>query len=440
MLPEAENKLLTQVGPGTPMGTFMRRYWTPALASSELSEPNGAPVRVRLLGENLVAWRDASGRVGVFDEYCMHRGTSLALGRCEGDGLRCLYHGWKYATDGRILETPNYKKSIIMDKLRAPAYPVREAGDLIWVYLGPPEKEPPFPRFKFMECPPAELDILKYTVDCSFVQVMEASIDAAHLHLLHRDDFGRGFATDGAAGTNEIPSLDTHGVAAASFHCEDDAPTVLIEDTTFGFHGGFIFDAIADGRPTNYVRLQVFVLPWLAMPSPGTYSLNIPVDDDHTNFYTLQIDPRFADPSYRERLRELVGGPASNYENGRFRWTAKEHWGQDRAKMGGRYTGIEGVIPEDLACVLSMGPVDRSKENLVPADQMIIRMRRRLLQAARDLQAGTEPIMFKDAEGLAVGGLANLLDDPSEWSSLAPAHEPFRLPKKQGSGGLANPN
>ena len=128
MLTADENRILTQTGPGAPMGELLRRFWMPVKLSRDVAEPNGDPLRVRVVGENFVLWRDAEGRLGLFDEHCMHRGASLALVRCEGDGLRCLYHGWKFATDGTILETPNLKKSTVTDRLKAPTYSVREAG------------------------------------------------------------------------------------------------------------------------------------------------------------------------------------------------------------------------------------------------------------------------------------------------------------------------
>src|SRR5580698_6383454 len=145
MLTAEENEVLCRVGPGTPMGTVLRRYWTPAFQLGDLPAPDCPPVRVTILGENFVAFRDTAGRLGFLDELCCHRGASLAFGRVEECGIRCLYHGWKYAVDGTILETPNMADSRYRQAIKAPAYPVCEVGDVVWAYLGPPELIPPEP-------------------------------------------------------------------------------------------------------------------------------------------------------------------------------------------------------------------------------------------------------------------------------------------------------
>ncbi|HEY5271744.1 MAG TPA: Rieske 2Fe-2S domain-containing protein, partial [Acidimicrobiales bacterium] len=147
MLSHEENDYLCRVGPGTPMGAALRRYWIPACLSADLPEADSDPVRIRRVGEDLVAFRDTNGVVGILDEQCCHRGASLAFGRVEECGIRCLYHGWKYAVDGTILETPNMADSRYRQAIKAPAYPVCEVGDIVWVYLGPPELIPPEPAF-----------------------------------------------------------------------------------------------------------------------------------------------------------------------------------------------------------------------------------------------------------------------------------------------------
>ena len=150
MLTREDNTLICRVGPGTPMGAVMRRYWHPVCTSAQLPAPDCAPLRVRLLGEDFVAFRDTGGRVGVLDELCMHRGASLALGRVEEGGLRCLYHGWKFSVDGALLETPNHNDPKYRERMKAPAYPVREAGGLVWAYLGPKDREPGFAPYAFV--------------------------------------------------------------------------------------------------------------------------------------------------------------------------------------------------------------------------------------------------------------------------------------------------
>jgi phenylpropionate dioxygenase-like ring-hydroxylating dioxygenase large terminal subunit len=429
MLTAKENELLTRVGPGTMMGELVRRYWMPALTSDELRRPNGDPVRFRLAGEDLIAWRDAAGRVGVFDEHCMHRGASLALGRCEGDGLRCLYHGWKYATDGTILETPNFDRSTVRDKLRAPVHPVREAGGLIWTYLGPAEKEPPFPHYKFMDHSGDHLGVYHSTFDCSFVQVLEGSLDPTHVHILHQDTMGTGYEKRADASAKRTQAQYTGGIEADSFETHDNAPDTEVLDTTFGCDGAFIFDATADGRPTKFGRVYSWVMPFMKV-SPSFF-LSVPIDDEHTSFFAVWSDPTGSwDAATRDRFVADKAGPASEYEHGHYRWGPAERWGQDRASMGDRFSGISGIMPEDIAMAVSMGPVvDRTRENLVPADQLVIRMRRRLLQAARDLANGIEPPMLTSEEAHLLGGDAGrLLPDPRRWHEvIVPGHAGFRL-------------
>jgi phthalate 4,5-dioxygenase len=432
MLSQVENEMLTQVGPGTAMGELLRRFWIPALPIADIAEPNGDPVRVRLVGENFVAWRDQAGRLGFFDEYCMHRGASLALGRCEGDGLRCLYHGWKYAIDGTILETPNFKRSTLKERLKAPVYPTREAGGFVWVYLGPKDKEPPFPHYKFMDNDPDGEPIytifFNATFDCNFVQAMEGTMDPSHPHILHQDPdkLGKSYALEADAkyGWNGYVS----DVKATSFISEDTAPECEVEDTLFGCHGVAIHDAIADGEPTFYGRVHTFVMPFLIMPSNESFVFTVPLDDHHSRLFGLLI---LTDEN-REKFLAKQFGPASHYEDGHYRWTEKERWGQDRSKMGESYTGVAGIVPEDIAVCLSMGPVqDRTKEHVVPADRMIIRSRRRLLQTAQALQEGTEPYMLQPEDAYCLGGSKSLVPDPANWREvLVPQIEPFRITGK----------
>ena len=187
MLSREENELVTRVGPGTPLGNVMRRYWVPVCTSAQLPHPDCAPLRLSVLGEQFVAFRDTNGQVGFFDELCMHRRASLALARVEESGIRCLYHGWKFAVDGTVLETPNHPDPRLKTRLKAPAYPVREAGGLIWAYLGPTEKEPPFARYRFMEAPADKRCVIRINVCVNYLQLWEGGADSSHVGILHSD-------------------------------------------------------------------------------------------------------------------------------------------------------------------------------------------------------------------------------------------------------------
>ena len=188
MLTAKENKALTEVGKGKPMGEFMRRYWIPAAKSEQIPARGGAPVRVKLLGEQLVLFRSRDGGLGLIDEFCPHRRASLAYGRNEQGGLRCLYHGWKVACDGRVLESPPEPPArTFAKKLSVASYPAREAGGLVWTYMGPGEQEPPFPKFPWLELPPDRLLVIKMYQATNYLQGVEGDLDPAHPNYLHRD-------------------------------------------------------------------------------------------------------------------------------------------------------------------------------------------------------------------------------------------------------------
>ena len=184
MLSAAENELLTRVGRGTPMGGMMRRYWLPVCTSAQLPRPDGPPLRLPLLGESYVAFRDTSGKVGLLEEFCMHRRASLWLGRVEDNGIRCLYHGWKFGADGTVQETPNHCD----DRLKArwaPAFPTREAGGLVWAYVGPKENQPPFQRYEFFEGPEENRCVFRINTPANYLQLYEGGTDSSHVGILH---------------------------------------------------------------------------------------------------------------------------------------------------------------------------------------------------------------------------------------------------------------
>src|SRR5437773_1661795 len=186
MLTKEENELVTRVGRGTPMGELIRRCWAPACLSEELPEPDCDPIRVRLVSEDLIAFRGSDGRVGVMDEHCPHRGASLFLGRNEEGGLRCLYHGWKMAVDGTVLETPcEPAESRMRYHIKHTAYPVVERGDVVWVYMGPKEHQPPFPNFWWSTVPPENRCVGKIDYECNYVQSIEGAIEHIHGDVLH---------------------------------------------------------------------------------------------------------------------------------------------------------------------------------------------------------------------------------------------------------------
>jgi phthalate 4,5-dioxygenase len=408
MLSREENEVLTRVGPGTLMGNLLRRFWIPALVASELPSPDCDPVRVRLLGENLVAFRDTAGQVGVLDEYCAHRGASLALGRCEEGGIRCVYHGWKFAADGAVLDVMNHRDpTIIKRNVRARAYPVAEKADLIWVYMGPPDKQPPLPNYRFMEAPAENRGITKTILPANWVQIMEGHLDSSHAGILHRDN---------SLFKREIKEERTHILRGAEdYLSDDDAPVLEIEDIEVGFHAAAIRESVQEGM--NYVRVHTHVNPFLNLVPPVGHTFDIPIDDYNTIFLYIGYDPN---RRFDNRTRQDLLMSGRYFKDGRYIGTAENRWGQDRSTMNTSWTGIDNQGAEDWAVCASMGPIyDRSKEHLIPADLAVIRMRRQLLELARDLEKGIEPRgPWADTSTTQAGD--GLLKVGEPWQKLVP--------------------
>jgi phenylpropionate dioxygenase-like ring-hydroxylating dioxygenase large terminal subunit len=186
VLREEENRRITRVGPGAPMGNLMRRYWLPAALSEELPEPDGAPVRVRLLGEDLIAFRDSSGKVGLVDAFCPHRRAPMFFGRNEECGLRCVYHGWKFDAAGTCVDMPSEPPdSLFKTKVTIAAYPTCEGGGIVWTYMGPPETMPPPPDYELVRAPATHRHTSKTYEECNWLQALEGGIDSVHVTFLH---------------------------------------------------------------------------------------------------------------------------------------------------------------------------------------------------------------------------------------------------------------
>jgi phthalate 4,5-dioxygenase len=409
MLTREENELLCRVGPQTPTGRLIRRYWIPALMSSEL-EPGGAPKRVRLLGEDLVAFRDARGRVGLLDENCPHRGASLVLARNESSengecGLRCLYHGWKIDVAGTVLETPaEPDEHGFKNRVRAPSYPVRESGGLVWAYLGPPADEPRFMDFEFTTLPAPNVMIMKIRQDCNYAQCIEGVIDSAHSNYLHTNSIKP------AAGPDVSVYKPDLMVDRPS---NDGKPRIELRNTWYGFRYGAIRKPTRNADRKKYIRVSLFMAPIYAMfPAPvgwGNMQAMVPIDDEHTMFYYMKY--RYDEPiTDQERAQhENWSGFRTGIDidaDFRKRIGRDNTWLQDRAAMerGESYSGIYGVNNEDIAVQESMGPIyDRTKEHLGTSDIAVIRMRRLMIDAARGLaERGTVPLGLTGTDSWSV--------------------------------------
>ena len=245
MLSREENALLTRIGPGTPMGEVMRRYWIPALLAREIPEPDGPPVRVRLLGEDLVAFRDSEGKIGLLDEFCPHRRASLFFGRNEECGLRCVYHGWKFAVDGSCVDQMNEpEENQFKHKVRLTAYPTCELGGLVWAYMGPAEKIPPLPKFAWTQAPETHRHVSKVIQECNWLQGLEGGLDTSHAPILHRllkDDAGRG------------------GIKPSNPYVRAGAPRLVVDITDYGYQYTGIRRL---GDAEMHARTYHFILPF----------------------------------------------------------------------------------------------------------------------------------------------------------------------------------
>ena len=387
MLSREENERLCRVGPGTPMGQLMRRYWIPAALSTELVA--GTPKRIRLLGESFVAFRGDDGVAGVLDELCPHRGASLVLARTEGCALRCLYHGWKIERSGAVTEMPAEPEgSAFVEKVRAVSYPVYESAGIVWTYLGAPVPAPPVPAFAYSLVPDSHRVNGKHRTDCNWTQSLEGAIDSAHSSFLHSSDIeGR-------------PSTDRH-------------PRLRTEDTPYGFR--YAAERSPDIEPEHfrYVRVTHFVAPFTAVIPLGKYQnvqIFVPIDDEHTYQYNVKTSP---EPFSEEQARRFRGGKNSDGDFGTT-GNRSNNWLQDRAAMQAcSFTGIEVIRNQDTAMQESMGAIfDRSREHLGTSDIAIIRMRRVMLDHARALeQHGRVPgleVPFDYAEPFGVEGLLTI--------------------------------
>lgn len=392
MISERDNELLTRVGPGTPMGTLMREYWVPACASAELA-PDGPPMRLMLLGEKLVAFRDSAGRVGILEHSCPHRCASLFFGRNEENGLRCVYHGWKFDVHGNCLEMPNVPANRdFSDRIKAKAYRTFEHNGLVWTYMGNRAVPPQPPALEIMSLPADEIIVSLTQRQCNWLQGLEGEIDTSHFSFLHL----------GSVKEEDVDPTNIH-----RFNVTNRAPEYYTAETDWGT----MYTAHRPATPGHlYYRFAHFLFPFWVLIPDGTFEDNIiagawvPMDDTHT-MTTYMIWNKRTHPLRKTKTGAPIPGfemlevpflPNTDDWFGRF---VPEHnkWNDyridRRAQKSGSYTGLTSVGIQDQAIVESMGEiVDRTKEHLAPSDRMISLTRRRMLRALHAMQhEGTVP-------------------------------------------------
>ena len=387
---QAGNELLTRIGPATPCGELLRRYWQPAALSEELP-PGGAPLPVRLLGEDLVLFRDGQGRAGLLGLHCSHRGADLSYGRVEDGGLRCLYHGWLYDTRGRCLDQPGepgagaHKESV-----RHPAYPCAEAAGVIFAYMGP-GAPPLVPGYEFLAVPDGQRFVTKIYHDCNYLQSNEGNIDPVHLSFLHRNlQEAEVDAYRAVRGTQASPN---------SLYGNDLAPTIEVELADFGLR---IYTMRAAGLGQRYLRVSNFVYPNLSA-FPGQtggegYSVNwhVPIDDAHHWKYIFVFSRKR--PLDKEVMRRSRSEMTPDYRLIRHKGN---RYMQDRESMKTRtFAGLGyNFQAHDAYATESQGPVqERTREHPVSSDQAIVAARKLLLKAIQEVQEGREaPHVVRDA-------------------------------------------
>lgn len=393
MITREENELLTRVGPGTPMGELLRRYWQPVALAEEL--PSGpAPKPLRVLGEDLVLFRDDGGRPGLLGLHCAHRGADLSYGRLENGGLRCIYHGWLYDIHGRCLDQPGEPGGgEHLGAIRQTAYPCMEAAGLVFAYLG--RGEPPLlPNYEALSAPEGHAFVRKYFQECNYLQGNEGNIDPVHLSFLHRQfRLPEGYDRRGGRGVRGTQ------LTADALYAQDISPTIEVELADFGLRIYSLRDTAGGER---YLRVSNFVIPNLCAVPGDTggdgYNINwhVPIDDTHhwKFMYTFSRGARLDLAGLRERNEAEITPDC------RLKRNLGNRYLQGRDEMKTRtYGGMGGFFPvHDAYATESQGPIqDRTQEHLVSSDKAIVAARKLLLRAIRDVREGREaPHVVRD--------------------------------------------
>jgi phenylpropionate dioxygenase-like ring-hydroxylating dioxygenase large terminal subunit len=410
MLSKEDNELVTNTNPGTPMGELFRRFWLPVALSEELPGPDCVPLRVRVLGENLVAIRDSNGRPGVFDAFCPHRGAPLFFGRNEEAGLRCVYHGWKFDVDGNCVDLPNaVEGATFKDKVKIKCYPSVEAGDLIWAYMGPAEKKPPFPEFEWTKLPKTHRYVTKFVENCNYLQAMEGDYDPSHARFLH--------SILGSSGADPSQAYRTPTARAWQSSDPEEAFPRAVGDRRITAenakanrvrqqiidHEQAMLTANTDQRPDGSFSASIGVTWWMPIfctagisaPGHSASNMRIPIDNESLMFYRLRWS---LNPISEDDLNEYKHGGYTHPEMIPGTWNAKDNihndYNIDRvAQKNFSYSGIKTFPLQDIALIEAQwGPIaERWQETLVSSDYLIIHVRQRLLKAAKDLANGIEP-------------------------------------------------
>ena len=417
MLAKDDNDLLTLIEPGSTMGALLRQFWMPALLEEELSEPDGSPVRLRLMGEDLVAFKDTEGNIGILDAYCAHRRANLFFGRNEECGLRCVYHGWKYDVTGQCKEMPSEpEETSFAHKVRLTSYPSLVRGGVIWIYMGPKEHTPEPPNFEWSLLPTTQRYATKRLQQCNWAQAVEGGIDSSHISFLHS--------------RTDVQATKGDKVPRNKFHAQDRHPVFDVKKTDYGLSIGARRNA---GQHNYYWRITQFLLPFYTMIPPvgqfehsGNQPYNghawVPIDNHNTWTWSFGAHPH---EDYDKKTYEFLAGsggmwgpinqdyvPVQNKDN--------DYLMNRNVQKTENFTGIDGIPNQDAAVQESMGPiVDRSKEHLGTSDSAIIAFRKLMLQLAKELQKAKAPSAAIHGDWYNVRSASILLDQHVDWQKGA---------------------
>lgn len=417
MLTKEENELMCRVEGDAPMGKIMRSHWIPACLSEEIAEPDDAPVKVRLLGEDLIAFRDSNGQVGVMDEFCPHRRASLVFARNEEGGVRCLYHGWKMDVQGNVTDMSSEPSgSALKEKVKQKVYPAVEWAGVVWTYMGPKETQPEFQPPCWAPTADTKVVIAKIIVPCNWAQILEGAIDSAHSSSLHSSDMVPS-RVDSAKATDKNwlrPSTDK-------------APRLQVDRTKYGFRYAAIRRPIVNADQNEYVRCTVFVAPiTVLIPPNDSYNVanvNVPIDDTHTAFHFIgwSNDPLTLPDT--ETWRKFLGAQVGidlddNYQM--LRNVENRFWQDRQAMKAGNYTGIRGIPNQDMSMWITMGPIaEREKDILGGSDLAIVEFRRQMADAAKAVADGAKPIgTGDDRVSIEVASFQSIVPKTTDWKAF----------------------
>ena len=425
MLTVQDNELITNTDRGTPMGELFRRFWIPACLSEELPGSDCNPIRVKLLGEDLVAFRDSNGKPGVIDAYCPHRGAPMFFGRNEEEGIRCLYHGWKFDVDGQCVDMPNIPHGdTAKNRMHTIAYPAIESANMIWVYMGPEDRKPPFPEFPYTtEVPKENVYVTRYEITCNWLQGQEGDYDPSHLFVHSTLGANRDVAGEVIGRQIKVVGVDPASIMR----------TVAVEDTPIGVMYAYNQPLTDDEMSVIGSHLILPCFPSAGLATPGVFSSNIriPIDNEHENHYRLRWTRRgFTE---KELYDFKYGGfifPLHEAGTYLAKQRLDNDYGHDPVLQ--RQFNFSGVVPfptQDLMMIENQwGPIaKRDREHLVASDREIIAIRRRLLKMAKAMADGIEPeepfllkgIRQEQAEPVVVASSARLKDDTIDQIALA---------------------